>query len=33
MEVLERAEERVGMREDLLRGMSFDDAYGKWGRA
>lgn len=37
MEALERAEEierrEQGMREDLLRGMPFKDAYRKWGRA
>jgi len=37
MDVLVRAEEierrEQGMREDLARGMSFEDAYAKWGRA
>jgi 4-hydroxy-4-methyl-2-oxoglutarate aldolase len=37
MEVLEKAEkleiEEQGMREDVAKGMSFDDAYKKWGRA
>lgn len=37
MEVLVKAEEierkEQGMREDLARGMSFEDAYAKWGRA
>lgn len=37
MEVLEKAErleaEEQGMREDVAAGMSFDDAYKKWGRA
>jgi len=30
-EEIERREQ--GMREDLTRGMSFEDAYAKWGRA
>jgi regulator of RNase E activity RraA len=37
MEALEKAErleaEEQGMREDVAAGMSFDDAYKKWGRA
>lgn len=37
MKALERAEkieaQEQGMREDLARGMSFQDAYQKWGRA
>lgn len=37
MEVLEKAEEiearEQGMREDFAKGMSFKDAYEKWGRA
>jgi regulator of RNase E activity RraA len=37
MEVLEKVEkleaEEQGMREDVAAGMSFDDAYKKWGRA
>jgi len=37
MDVLVKAEEieqrEQGMREDLARGMSFEDAYAKWGRA
>ncbi len=37
MEVLEKAEDiearEQGMREDLARGMSFKDAFDKWGRA
>ncbi len=37
MDVLVKAEEiehrEQGMREDLARGMSFKDAYAKWGRA
>jgi len=37
MDVLVKAEEierrEQGMREDLARGMSFEDAYKKWGRA
>jgi regulator of RNase E activity RraA len=37
MEVLVKAEkleaEEQGMREDVAAGMSFDDAYKKWGRA
>lgn len=37
MEALEKAEElearEQGMREDVAKGMSFDDAYKKWGRA
>mgnify|MGYP000353683228 FL=1 len=37
MDVLVSAEEiehrEEGMREDLARGMSFKDAYAKWGRA
>jgi 4-hydroxy-4-methyl-2-oxoglutarate aldolase len=37
MEALIRAEQieakEAGMREDLLAGMSFKDAYEKWGRA
>ncbi len=37
MEVLEAVEkmeaEEQGMREDVAAGMSFDDAYKKWGRA
>jgi len=37
MDVLIKAEEierrEQGMREDLARGMSFEDAYAKWGRA
>ena len=37
MEALEKAEEierrEQGMREDLAAGMSFKDAYEKWGRA
>jgi regulator of RNase E activity RraA len=37
MEALEKAEEiearEQGMREDLADGMSFKDAYEKWGRA
>ena len=37
MDVLVKAEEiehrEQGMREDLTRGMSFKDAYAKWGRA
>lgn len=37
IDVLVKAEEierrERGMREDLARGMSFEDAYAKWGRA
>lgn len=37
MEALEKAErleaEEQGMRDDVAAGMSFDDAYKKWGRA
>lgn len=37
MEALEKAEEieakEQGMREDFAKGMSFKDAYDKWGRA
>jgi regulator of RNase E activity RraA len=37
METLVKAEEleanEQGMREDVAKGMSFDDAYKKWGRA
>lgn len=37
MEVLIKAEDletrEQGMREDVAQGMSFDDAYKKWGRA
>jgi len=37
MEALIKAEEleasEQGMREDVAKGMSFDDAYKKWGRA
>ena len=37
MEVLVKAEEierkEQGMRDDFQKGMSFDDAYKKWGRA
>lgn len=37
MEVLEKAEEiearEQGMREDFAKGMSFKEAYEKWGRA
>lgn len=37
MEALEKAEkleyEEEGMRQDVANGMSFDDAYKKWGRA
>ncbi len=37
MEALEKAEEiesrEQGMREDLAAGMSFEDAFEKWGRA
>jgi regulator of RNase E activity RraA len=37
MEALEKVEiveaNEQGMREDFARGMSFDDAYNKWGRA
>ena len=37
MEALEKVEkmeaEEQGMREDVAAGMSFDDAYKKWGRA
>ncbi len=37
MEVLEKAEDiearEQGMREDLAKGMSFKDAFDKWGRA
>jgi regulator of RNase E activity RraA len=37
METLIKAEEieakEQGMREDFARGMSFEDAYNKWGRA
>ncbi|MBZ0283759.1 MAG: dimethylmenaquinone methyltransferase [Anaerolineae bacterium] len=37
MEALVKAEElearEQGMREDVAKGMSFDDAYKKWGRA
>jgi 4-hydroxy-4-methyl-2-oxoglutarate aldolase len=37
MEALEKVEkmeaEEQGMREDVAKGMSFDDAYKKWGRA
>jgi regulator of RNase E activity RraA len=37
VEALIRAEEieakEQGMREDLAAGMSFDDAFKKWGRA
>ena len=37
MDVLVKAEEierrEQGMREDLARGMPFEDAYAKWGRA
>lgn len=37
MEVLEKAEEiearEQGMREDMAAGMTFKDAYEKWGRA
>jgi len=37
MEVLVKAEEierrERGMREDLIRGMPFEEAYAKWGRA
>ena len=37
MEVLTEVEkleaEEQGMREDVAKGMSFDDAYKKWGRA
>jgi regulator of RNase E activity RraA len=37
METLIKAEEierrEQGMREDLAAGMSFDDAFAKWGRA
>jgi len=37
MEALEKAEkleyEEEGMRQDVAQGMSFDDAYKKWGRA
>jgi regulator of RNase E activity RraA len=37
MEVLEKVEkleaEEQGMRDDVAAGMSFDDAYKKWGRA
>lgn len=37
MEVLEKAEDievrEQGMREDLAKGMSFKDAFEKWGRA
>jgi len=37
MEVLAKAEEleakEQGMRDDLSAGISFTDAYAKWGRA
>jgi hypothetical protein len=37
MEALVRAEDmerrEQGMREDVAKGMSFDAAYEKWGRA
>jgi hypothetical protein len=37
MDVLVEAEDmerrEQGMREDVVVGMSFDDAYKKWGRA
>lgn len=37
MEALEKVEiveaKEQGMREDFARGMSFDEAYNKWGRA
>ncbi len=37
LEVLEKVEEmearEQGMREDFAKGMSFDEAYNKWGRA
>ncbi|MCC6611981.1 MAG: hypothetical protein IT320_00805, partial [Anaerolineae bacterium] len=37
METLIKAEEleaqEQGMRDDVAAGMSFDDAYKKWGRA
>ena len=37
LEVLEKAEDiearEQGMREDLAKGMSFKDAFEKWGRA
>jgi hypothetical protein len=37
MEALVKVEDlearEQGMREDVAKGMSFDDAYKKWGRA
>ena len=37
MEALQKAEEiegrEQGMREDLAAGLSFEDAFEKWGRA